>query len=267
MNASVWIGHLVMDKTRAVTSTQIAQPHARDLASQVERVDFVHHRVWLVGVFVLYLALLIVLWWVLGKGGETLNFTTAYFLLANFVVVWWYAWLTRGLLQESRTLAQITANQFKLAQTRASNEQKLRWSDNKPLVATVANGGRLWIRNVGGGPALNVFYLASDPGAEPIGLGSLGVGQERQLPHGLSEPTDNWRHILVAEGLSSRTRRWNPMLNVGIGTALTAHEVGPLHEGVRMRDDEHWTLETFLEKNGTRLRARLSAIRFPAATE
>jgi hypothetical protein len=57
------------------------------------------------------------------------------------------------------------------------------------------------------------------------------------------------------------------MLNVGIGTALTAHEVGPLHEGVRMRDDQHWTLDIFLEKNGPRLRERLAAIRFPAATE
>jgi hypothetical protein len=66
----------------------------------------ISHPAWtVVAVMAVYILLLPGLWWVLGKGSETLNFTTAYFLVANFVVVWWYAWLTRGLLQESRTAA------------------------------------------------------------------------------------------------------------------------------------------------------------------
>jgi hypothetical protein len=112
---------------------------------------------------------------------------------------------------------------------------------------------------------LNVFYLNPDIDPRPMGLGALGVGQERQLLPGFDQPSGTWRHILVAEGVSSRTRRWNPTLNVGIEATLTAHEVGPLHDHVRMRDDALWTLDTFLERNGERLRKRLTEMTLPAA--
>ncbi|MGH2437734.1 MAG: hypothetical protein ACRDFA_12190 [bacterium] len=220
-----------------------------------------------VGVVLLYFFLLAWLWWELEKGSETLNFTTAYFLFANFIVVWWYAWLTRGILEESRIAAAAASEQLKLARARALNDQKIGWSVRKPPVFTFAKDSHLWIANVGGGPALNVFYLGLDGGHSPIGLGALGVGQERPLPSGLNQPIAVWRHILVAEGVSSRTRRWNPTLNVGIATALTAHEIGPLHDAVKMGDDAHWTLEMFLAKNGDRLRQRLTEVTLPAATD
>jgi hypothetical protein len=79
----------------------------------------ISHPAWtVVAVMAVYVLILLGLWWVLGKGSETLNFTTAYFLVANFVVVWWYAWLTRGLLQASRTAASAATEQLTLARTR-----------------------------------------------------------------------------------------------------------------------------------------------------
>jgi hypothetical protein len=215
---------------------------------------------------VLYCLLLAWLWWGLRKGSETLNFTTAYFLFANFVVVWWYAWLTRGILEESRVATTTATEQLRLARARDVNEQKVRWSERKPLVFTFAKGGYLSVVNVGGGPALNVFYIGTR-GDTPMGLGALGVGQERRIPHGMDQPTDAWRHVLIAEGVSSRTRRWNPTLNVGIATALTAHEIGPLHDGVKMGDDVHWTLDMLLERNGDRLWHRLAEMTLPAELE
>lgn len=66
----------------------------------------IRHPAWVDAIAIgLYFALLGWVWWDLGKDDETLNFTTPYFLFANFVVVWWYAWLTRGILHESRVAA------------------------------------------------------------------------------------------------------------------------------------------------------------------
>lgn len=246
------------------TDLRLTQTNGADALSSASAVP--RHASWMVvAVMSLYVLLLPVLWWGLRKGDETLNFTTAYFLVANFVVVWWYAWLTRGILQESRTAASAATEQLNLARTRDLSEQRRLWSERKPLVFTFAKDGHLWIANVGGGPALNVFYLNPEIDARPMGLGALGVGQERQLLPGFNQPPGPWRHILVAEGVSSRTRRWNPTLNVGIEATLTAHEVGPLHKGVKMRDDTLWTLDVFLDKNGDRLRKRLEEMTLPAA--
>lgn len=101
-------------------------------------------------------------------------------------------------------------NQLTLAQTRDLNEQRRRWSERKPLVFTFAKGGGLWIVNVGGGPALNVFYLNPDIDPRPMGLGALGAGQERQLlptsrctmtHSGLL--TRSWRGIVTDCGVDS----------------------------------------------------------------
>jgi hypothetical protein len=224
-----------------------------------------HPAVVVIVVLLLYLMLLAWVWWGLGKGSETLNFTTAYFLFANFIVVWWYAWLTRDLVEISRTGASAATDQAKLARARAVTEQKQHWRERKPLVFTFARAGHLWISNVGGGPALNVYYLNPAIDHRPMGLGALGVGQERQMLPGFGEPSGVWRHVLVAEGVAPRTRRWNPTVNVGIDTNLTAHEIGPLHQPLTMGDDTHWTLDVFLEKNREKLLARLAEVPLPAS--
>jgi hypothetical protein len=63
---------------------------------------------------------------------------------------------------------------------------------------------------------------------EPVSIGSIAAGEKRILPpHLVGPPAQS--HILIAEGVRSRTRRWNPTLNV-IGRESVFHRlVYPKH--------------------------------------
>jgi hypothetical protein len=138
-------------------------------------------------------------------------------LFDNLCVLWWYAHSTREQVEMMRR-----------AQADAELE---RFTQNKPVVLTeVGPDGRYVMRNVGAGPALNV-YGVSPKQPHPGVLGGLGIGQERELTGWLQNDAHNralpaWSHVLVAEGTRTRTRRWNPTLNAGLADgSLVAHDL------------------------------------------
>ena len=119
-------------------------------------------------------------------------------------------------------------------QTKALEGQLLRWDKDyierhKPIVfvdrVSPSDGGHDYVmRNVGGGVALNVYFVPEDAtpnqsGVWPVrALGSLAADSEKRLPDELSrafrDSTEHAvPHLLIAEGLYSRTTQWTPTLN------------------------------------------------------
>jgi hypothetical protein len=99
-----------------------------------------------------------------------------------------------------------------------------RLQDNKPTVVIERvqdqQGGWAYVlSNVGRGFAVNVFEVNPDlPGWRSFG--GIGAGAQRPVPADLAEKLTNpgnkhrFKHILIAEGPRTRTRRWNPTLNL-----------------------------------------------------
>jgi hypothetical protein len=170
-----------------------------------------------------YVALLLVLFGT-GQLKETWsNLTTAYFLIANLIVLWWYAHQTR--LQAEAAGAQVTVGlqQYELA-------LRQRQESNKPFVVLerMTDPDRqgfvhYLIRNVGPGVAVNVFHVSAVPEtatkekragqARFESLGALAPGASRVLPEPLEAPLRDARGqslglALVAEGIAARTARW-----------------------------------------------------------
>lgn len=129
-------------------------------------------------------------------------------LFDNLCVLWWYAHST----WEQKAAAQ--------AQLHFTSKDYI--ERNKPVVYS-----DLWedperegayhyvVRNVGGGFALNVYFL--EAGGFPFTIGALAAGTERRLPAILNQELVEARggasHILVAEGPFSRTTQWTATLN------------------------------------------------------
>jgi hypothetical protein len=96
-----------------------------------------------------------------------------------------------------------------------------RWQDNKPVVFAGHNQqNELIVRNVGGGFAANVYLILREKKGEIKGVGALAAGHEIKVPVAI----DNWLgsakstgFVIVAEGLATRTQRWNPTLNWMMG--------------------------------------------------
>jgi hypothetical protein len=121
--------------------------------------------------------------------------------------------------------------QLETAQSQMNLEGKAYIERNKPIVfsdrVTGPNGVPDYVmRNVGGGFAINVYYIAEDVTVTPDGalsgvraLGSLAPNAERPFPDKLRRALCDDReshpipHILLAEGPFSRTTQWTATLN------------------------------------------------------
>ena len=186
-------------------------------------------------------------------------------LFDNLCVLWWYA-------DSARRQAHATEDE--------TRESRLaRWRENKPtvfieldkLIDVISeeipdqpySHPVYVIRNTGNGPALNVFLLVdvSLQSAATIPLGALGAHEQRSVPYGQG---GEFRHVMIAEGLSTRTRRWNATLNLGLrGSGEVVHGLFDLGPGRTMGDDEHQTLEEFVDKNRRGMTEQLNALHEP----
>jgi hypothetical protein len=111
------------------------------------------------------------------------------------------------------------------------------------------------VRNVGGGFAVNVFYVSGD--GTPVPLGSLPSDGQRLVPPRLRL---GWSFLVIAEAPYTRTTQWTPTLNYR-------------HEDYRLGRIEHrlavvkvpsptdgWqSLDDFLQANRTDLFKQLTA--------
>jgi hypothetical protein len=174
----------------------------------------------------------------------------------------WSGWLTRRLA---------IIGQEQLADSRKESIQQ-----NKPIVFAdrredLTNEGdyHYFIRNVGGGFAVNVYCLyEDDPQAHPTPLGSLRPGEERPFPYrfdrALCEASAGAPFVLIAEGPFSRTTQWTPTLNwrtdhtnIVLGDGQVHHRLaGVKVPPPRFKDQ---SLGAFLEGNMVALQSQLRA--------
>jgi hypothetical protein len=132
--------------------------------------------------------------------------------------------LAEGELEAAKQQSEITARQLQLAEQELAATQLHRQQDNKPIIVLDrrdyperGNGNYGYVLcNIGRGFALNIYCVPCDSPSWSS-LGGLAAGQERPVPeflaHEISRDT-NCRCVLIAEGASTRTRRWNPTMNV-----------------------------------------------------
>ncbi len=181
------------------------------------------------------------------------------------VIALWYARLTS-------VIARAGQRQLQLA-------EKDYIERNKPVVFSDrvddAQGGYHYVmRNVGGGFAVNVFFLDPDAvpdmsGQWPVrALGSLGANSERPLPEVLNRAfCDSVNlpipHLLIAEGPYSRTTQWTPTLNYRSADydrreGHVEHRVATvMHPSPR---SQNGSLSDFLKNNATDLVSQLSTL-------
>jgi hypothetical protein len=170
-------------------------------------------------------------------------------LFDNLCVLWWYADSTRRQVQTS--------------EQEAYENRVARWRENKPTVFIELSGfvdcvdesdevfslPKYVIRNTGNGPALNVFLMldVTFPSAAVVPLGALGTHEERPVDYGHN---GEFRYVIIAEGLPTRTRRWNATLNLGVrGSNQVVHGLVDLGTNRTMGDDEHQTLDQFIDQH------------------
>ena len=144
-----------------------------------------------------------------------LGIATGVLLLANLVVVWWYADLTRR-------LAESSSEQVEMGRDQREHERMpcvvVEWQYLPPRIMPRPGGDRMgpaghtWVaRNIGRGIALNVVHvedLESDE-LKLLHVGSLDSGGKVELPDALverlnaeeAEPLQRRRHVLIAEPL------------------------------------------------------------------
>ena len=186
-------------------------------AGQTSANWFTRHRSRLVLVVAGYIVLVAVLNLV-GRGSDWINATTAYFVAANLVVLWWYADTTKLLLDSSRDQVKTSIAQY---------EQTIRADRiaHKPFVIVERiekDDGyfHYYIRNIGPGLAVNVWLVREQTDGRPSlqSLGSLAPNGSRFLYGPLEQDLRNkdgvFPFALFAEGLITLTAQWTATANV-----------------------------------------------------
>jgi hypothetical protein len=170
-----------------------------------------------------------------GAGSKWAEITTAYFAIANLLVLWWYA-------HNTRQQVEVGLQQYELA-------FRQRRETNKPFVVIErvtdlrAGNAHYAIRNIGPGVAVNVFHVVHKPGSVSKirragvprfeSLGALAPGAQRVLPETLEQPLrdakgESHGAVLVAEGIATRTARWSCTLNALAPSGEVLHRIQPL---------------------------------------
>lgn len=144
-------------------------------------------------------------------------------LFDNLCILWWYAHTTRQLgLAAGRQAAAAeqqmaaTEKQLTLAQQEYRDTWLERWRENKPVVFSQWGlDGNPEIKNAGAGMAVNVYVLAVDRNGAPRHevLGVVRPGEVVRVRGNAEQLIRSPAHVLIAEGIASRTRRWNPTFN------------------------------------------------------
>lgn len=141
---------------------------------------------------------------------------------------------------------------------------------HKPIVFTVRDilpdqffRKHYFLLNVGKGTAINVWYADKPTGANAwrvLPLGAIGAGQNRLLVNELEQPLrDNdgdYRHIIAAEGVASRTTRWTLTGNAR-GARPGDTVTGSL---ITIRNPHRDTLAEILKHEGDSIFEQLTAI-------
>jgi hypothetical protein len=132
--------------------------------------------------------------------------------------------------KEAKQQTAVLTAQLENAAAQRAREEKSYIERNKPMVFSDrvlredGVGYDYMIRNVGGGFAVNVYFIAEDARAFSAGelpvraLGSLAPNAEMRFPEILRQAiTDSENHpvphILLAEGPYTRTTQWTATLN------------------------------------------------------
>ena len=181
------------------------------------------------------------------------NASTAYFVAANLIVLWWYAHWTYQVAATSQQQFGFHAAQVHIA--------------NKPIVfldherdpAHPRSTGRIVARNVGPGIAINVYVLAHltgdkwDCGA----LGAVEPGGELRIPEVIDSRFDEHAGrasgcIVAAEAIKTRTLQWIVTLNIQDHSGAIRHRL------VDFVPDEELTVNQLIAKHGPRFARELA---------
>ena len=213
------------------------------------RTWFVRHWKRLGAVAAGYVALLVGLW-LFGAGNEWINATTAYFVAANLVVLWWYADTTQEQARISQSQLDVTIGAHRIA--------------HKPFVVVEriqeGEGWHYYLRNIGPGLAVNVWLVQEQPDGRPQQqtLGSLGPNGSRllygPLERRLCAEDGVFPFGLFAEGLVTRTAQWTATVNVRERMRGTEMRNQPLP--VRQTDEPR-TIEQLLIEEWNEIRRAL----------
>lgn len=179
-------------------------------------------------------------------------------LFDNLCVLWWYADSTRQLgVATGRQAAAaerqmvVTERQLALAQQEYQDAWLERWRENKPVVfAQWGPDGNPQIKNAGAGMAVNVYVVAPSQGGKPRQevLGAIGSGEVVKIRGNAEQLIRTRGHVLIAEGVPTRTRRWNPSLNWQRQGGFEHRLVYPTDETIEgARRENELSIEQYLE--------------------
>jgi hypothetical protein len=153
-------------------------------------------------------------------------------LLDNLGLLWWYADSTKQLVHKAEAQRALLADQVAQGYAEYTESQRRLLIAQKPAVyiERVEDPDRQGhvnysVRNAGGGPAVNVYYvgLFDLEFGEPRSLGAVAASDVRALPYlinkQLQEGHGGIAYVLIAEGHYTRTTQWSPTLNLRTPTA------------------------------------------------
>jgi hypothetical protein len=223
--------------------------------------DSFHRRHGLIGTALLIANLIVA---VLLRGrSDLVAIVQALLLFDTLIIVWIYTVAAQQQAQASTSL-------FELSRKENNRARVARWQESKPIVFTdrrdepqLGEGNyQIVMRNVGGGFAVNVYcLLGTDPKVPSLwALGALAPGAERVLHKDV--PFDE-PHVVIAEGVHTRTRRWNPTLNAAGAAGGYVHRLwlhdGEANNGAVLQDDLAEKIEDYANRNWPALLRDLNA--------
>ena len=182
--------------------------------------------------------------------GAILSFSTVYILTWTLIAVWSYAEIARDQLGTQRA-------EWRIA--------------NKPIVVTERmeeprpRDCNYYIRNVGMGTAINVWYVDEIGGQRRLrSLGALAPNGSRlligEIENHLRKSNGVFRHLLCAEGIISRTAQWTVTVNARAqmaGGAMT-HRLADIKQVKHER-----SIESLLTDEAQALDDQLGALPLP----
>lgn len=131
------------------------------------------------------------------------------------------------LAQEALNTHAATQADVAVSQLKSANRDHIQ--RNKPVVFCdreefEQDGFYYVIRNVGGGFAINVYFVFEDDaeGTPPLALGSIAANDKQPLPvkvnQRLVDADHGLRFVIICEGQFTRTTQWTPTLNFRTAT-------------------------------------------------
>jgi hypothetical protein len=196
--------------------------------------------------------------------------------IAAFLAAATYAWIARRQMRTTEAQLRMAEGQLRAMKEERRGSRLARVQDNKPTVVidrredTEHRSDSGWVlANIGRGFAVNVFEIDPHSGRWRS-LGGLAAGAERPIPHWLhgelnaSDERKRWESIILAEGASSRTRRWNPTLNLLCSDGSVVHLFAYPHGDHDTREismaESQLDLEAYLKANVPLLRKQLTSV-------